>query len=145
MEVPRLCVRFASYLLKPRTSFLTSPFSSCGSEGLFSELYISLCLVSQLSDHDKGQIILLQTFVICHIPVFPVSWGGRERKVSTLYICFACSCRVSNRLFIYLNKKSKIKYTQIRKHCLINQVNLSLGGNLSCALKCSTIYSNTGG
>lgn len=31
----------------------------CGSEGSVNELYVGFCLVSQLSDHDKGQIILL--------------------------------------------------------------------------------------
>lgn len=88
-----LCLRFASHPVKLWTSILTPWFSlaSCGSEGSVSELSISFCLVSQLSNHDKGRIILLETWYnLAHscLTSFLRGEGKEEHKhlLNLLYI-----------------------------------------------------------
>lgn len=82
-----LCVKSAAYPVKPWTSILTPWFrlASCGPEGSVSELSISFCLVSQLSNHDKGQIILLETWCnLAHSCLTSFLRGKGKKNISTL-------------------------------------------------------------
>lgn len=63
----------------------TFRLASCGPEGSVSELSVSFYLVSQLSNHDKGQIILLETWCnLAHSCLTSFLRGKEKKNTSTL-------------------------------------------------------------